>query len=397
MKHKDLKKSNFLFIILLLSPCFSYAQTVRDWYWPKGNFNQMTYYMPNATTGKPTTATRISYYAQIGYLRKTKNKVHREITDFEITDVQLMNNQPGLIEKKSIEFVGNEVRIKKKTIKLVDDENEKTTVFSPTQTIFKLPLKGRSESWLYNGLKYTSSWTTMLTDGDKIEAIKVVQYSPKWNNSTVQYYIEGYGLVETIVTSEKSNIILDKFHQRLFNEDLYTDDLSRNTKFNYLKSENIFTDPLERSYEDSQFYFYLNEPTKKISNNFNSHTKPKIENSLSLITTYEKLVINNEEPNLEGVQTKYDDKDYRVIIWNDKLYNKTLYNNKSLKDLGYDYIGITQDDSRHITYSYRNCEKNLTLELTEWYDLKLSIFVSWFSDVVKNSSGKFIGCSSSNN
>jgi len=81
-----------------------------------------------------------------------------------------------------------------------------------------------------------------------------------------------------------------------------------------------------------------------------------------------------------------------VILWNDKLYNKSLYNERSLKDLGYDYMGITVDDSNHTTYTYRNCAKNLVLDITEWYNLKLSIFISWYSDIVKNSSGRFIGC-----
>jgi len=148
--------------------------------------------------------------------------------------------------------------------------------------VFKLPAKGHSESWGYNGLKYTSSWTTILNRGDRIDAIKVVQYTPKWNTSTIEYYVKEYGLVETVVASDKSTVITDKFHQRLFDEDLYTDDLSRNSKFNYLKAENIFTEPFEYGYQESKDYFYLAEPNKKSVSTTPNVNKSNTESSLSL-------------------------------------------------------------------------------------------------------------------
>ncbi|MDB5005699.1 MAG: hypothetical protein JWP45_92 [Mucilaginibacter sp.] len=398
MNTKDLKKLPYLSILLIgLLPLVTKAQSIKDWYWPERNFNKVTFYMPDLNTEKPTAATRIIYYNQNGYYDKTH---HPKFTNYEIIDIQLLNNRPGLVNKKTIEFIGNEVKIKREERQLIESNNINTADITPPKTIFKLPQKGLTENWISNGEKYTASWTKITTVGVSEDAIKVVQYTPKLDASTIQYYVKGYGLVETIIKQGKLSVtILDKFHQRLFDEDLYKDDLSRNITFNFLKTDDIFNSSDPQSYDETQSYFSAIE---KKQNNYNNqsgeyHSKATITAPLASIPQYEKLVINNIRPNSLDVQTKYDDKDFRVILWNDKLYNKSLYNEKNLKDLGYDYMGVTEDDNGHITYSYRNCEKNLILDVTEWYNIKLSIYISWYSTVVKNSSGRFIGCSSSNN
>jgi hypothetical protein len=387
-------KSFLLSLASFISLIPASAQTAKEWFWPKGTFNKVTYYMPDANSGVPTNATRVMYYIQNGYYDKKAH--HPKFTNYEIVDIKLLNNEPGLVDKKTLEFIGNEVKIKRDERQLMG--NIKTTNMTPSETIFKLPQKGMTTNWINNGQKYTASWSKIKSLDMNLDAVKVVQYSSQWHSATIQYYVKEYGLVETIITADKSpTIIADKFHQRLFDENLYTDDFSENTTFNFLKTDDIFEgEGISQSYEETKSDFSALEEKQQLSPHGQSatyHNNHKVSSSLGLIQNYQEYVINNKEPNIEGVQTKYDNRDFRVILWNDKLYNKSIYNEKSMKDLGYDYMGVTEDDSNHITYTYRNCQKNLILDVTEWYNIKLSIYISWFSDVVKNSSGRFIGCS----
>jgi hypothetical protein len=58
------------------------------------------------------------------------------------------------------------------------------------------------------------------------------------------------------------------------------------------------------------------------------------------------------------------------------------YSNDALDKLGYEYIKTSESNSQR-TKVYRNCSKSIAIEITEWYDLKLSISMQWYSKDVK--------------
>ena len=232
-------RSILLLLIAGLTSTFTYSQTAKDWYWPKENFNKITFYMPDGNTGKPTEATSIMYYTQNGYYDKNNHPIY---TDYEVTYIKLMNNEPGMVNKITVVFTSNEVKIKKDVNQLVEGNKEMKN-YMPEQTIFKLPQRGHSANWTYNNSKYISSWTTIFSDGIKIDAIKVIEYTPRWGGGIAKYYVKDYGLVLTVANSDQSSHIIDQFYERIFDETLYTDDLSKNNMFNYLKTDTVINEP----------------------------------------------------------------------------------------------------------------------------------------------------------
>jgi hypothetical protein len=204
MNTKNLKKLLCLFALLAgLLPLLTQAQTVKDWYCPKVTFNKVTFYMPDVNTGNPTEATRTIYY-----IDKGKN--------YEITNASLFQGKPVSIETNTIAFVGNEVKLLSKVVSNSLGTTNKKTKYSPTQTIFKLPIKGHTIYWTFSGQKYSSTYTTFMFGDIKFDAIKVIQYQPKWGE-TISYYIMGYGIVETDIVSDNGKIIIaDKFNDRTY-------------------------------------------------------------------------------------------------------------------------------------------------------------------------------------
>lgn len=96
------------------------------------------------------------------------------------------------------------------------------------------------------------------------------------------------------------------------------------------------------------------------------------------IKYYEDCIINKTIPeeqyyydyNLLGGQ--------RMIIWNDKLICNYKYSNEAFDKIGYDYVKTSVGDKNHYTKTYRNCNKGIIIEVTEWYRIKLSISMQWY-------------------
>jgi hypothetical protein len=107
---------------------------------------------------------------------------------------------------------------------------------------------------------------------------------------------------------------------------------------------------------------------------------------------YEKYLISAQRPTDPRGETQYDSRDYRAIIWSDQLSNASVYTGQGIESIGYEYLKVTVNDRQHITYAYRNCKKNLLLDITEWYDNKLVIDIQWFSPQVKGGIAFLLGC-----
>lgn len=309
------------------------GQTVKSYFIPTNGYNKATFYTPNKTTGEATEMTRRIYYVQKG-------------TSYDLTDAKLFQGQPSSIVTKTVQFVGNEVKMIKSISTDLTVTNKKRT-YNPAQTIFKLPAVGQTATWTIPSvgdgtLKYTASWTTVVVDGKTKKAIKVVETIPNFSAKMVEYYVSGIGLWKSEIQSEGKSQTSDKF-----------DELSYDTTATEEAEEN---------------------------------------NSNSLIAKYEKCVINGQKPAEANVQTKYDNRDFRAIIFGDKLSNVSLYTRQEIEKLGYEYLKITVDDYQHRTYSYRNCKKNILLDITEWYNYKISIDIQWFSNSVKPTIGYLMYC-----
>lgn len=96
------------------------------------------------------------------------------------------------------------------------------------------------------------------------------------------------------------------------------------------------------------------------------------------------MLINNERPSVSNVQIKYDDKDYRALVFTDILSKAPKYTTEEIEKLNYEYIGVSINDSQHKSYTYRNCRYNILLEVTEWYNTKLVISLQWYSAAMRN-------------
>lgn len=109
------------------------------------------------------------------------------------------------------------------------------------------------------------------------------------------------------------------------------------------------------------------------------------------VTYFEKLIIKGNEPHDLDVQTQYE-ADMRVIVWNDSLIKDYKYSNEAFDRLGYEYVKTNEGDDYQRSKVYRNCSKGIVIEVTEWYGIKISIAMQWYSESVKNQIGYLMFC-----
>ncbi len=104
------------------------------------------------------------------------------------------------------------------------------------------------------------------------------------------------------------------------------------------------------------------------------------ENSLSY---FEDCIVNSTIPS-NCISYKYED-NKRLIVWNEKLIKSYKYSNEAFDKLGYDYVKVANRDNMHYTKVYKSCDKGIVIEVTEWYNLKLSISINWFAPNIRRS------------
>jgi hypothetical protein len=108
------------------------------------------------------------------------------------------------------------------------------------------------------------------------------------------------------------------------------------------------------------------------------------------IKYFETCIINETYPD-NVVDHKYET-DYRVIVWNDPLIKSYKYSNEEFDKLGYDFVKSNPGDRNQTSKIYRNCSKGIVIEVTEWYNLKYSIAIQWYSPSVRRSIGYLMFC-----
>lgn len=111
------------------------------------------------------------------------------------------------------------------------------------------------------------------------------------------------------------------------------------------------------------------------------------------VTYFEKYVIDGIKPPDSDVQMQYQP-DMRVIVWNDPLIKDYKYSNEAFDEIGYEYVKTNAGDNSQTSKVYRNCSKGIIVEVTKWYNLKLSISIQWFKSEVRPSIGYLMFCES---
>ena len=114
------------------------------------------------------------------------------------------------------------------------------------------------------------------------------------------------------------------------------------------------------------------------------------ETDLKTIKYFEDCIINQKIPQY-CVDYKYEGS-YRVIVWNDPLIKNYKYSSEAFDKLGYDYVKTTDGDNSQYSEIYRNCSKGIVVEVTEWYNFKLSISIQWYATNVRRSIGYLMFC-----
>ena len=109
---------------------------------------------------------------------------------------------------------------------------------------------------------------------------------------------------------------------------------------------------------------------------------------------FERVILDRKIPVGEGIQTKYDDKQWRLITWkggtSSKIYN---YSMEKMDMLGYEFVKVSISDNRHKVYVYRNCKKSLIFEVTEWFNERILILdLKWYDKNIKNKIGYLMFC-----
>lgn len=324
-------------LIAFLATQIASGQTAKEYFIPDSAYNKAIFYMPDNKTGEPTSAGRTLYYV-------------KKKTGYDITDAHSFAGETGSIQTRTVQISANEVKMTQEVNTSVLGVTNKKTVHNPAVILFKLPPSGQTVSWTTTQGKAlntcTASWTIVTIDGKSKKAIKIKRVIQGFKAYYAEYYVKGIGLWQMDIVSE--------------NGTAQTSD-----KFDELSYDPTATEEAEADAKSSNY---------------------------SLISKYEKFVISGQKPTDANVQTKYDDRDYRGIFWSDKLTNASTYIRQEIEKLGYEYVKVTVNDRQHITYAYRNCKKNLLLDVTEWYNIKISLAIQWFSNSVKPSIGYLMWC-----
>ena len=112
--------------------------------------------------------------------------------------------------------------------------------------------------------------------------------------------------------------------------------------------------------------------------------------STQSIKYYEDCILKQYTP-MEAVSYKYAT-NLSYIVWNDYLKNADKYSQEALELLGYTYLKMTVSDNSHNTVAYRNCNTGIAIEVTEWYNLKISISIQWYPKNVRSGIYYFLSC-----
>lgn len=334
-----MKSIAVLFSTLLLIN-YSQGQSVKDFIIPANPNNNATFYMID------TAALTSQLTRNISYSKKGNS--------YQITDSKLIDDNVSSAEMKTIQFLGNNVILKKSVLTSIL-EPDKIKTENCNKIIFVLPEIGKTSSWVMTDetidekkdtIRCTAFWTSVRINISQKKAIKVIKQIKNTHFKIIEYYVFGIGYWESEIEDRHKIKNLEMLNE------------------------------LE----------YIPEVIASSSNSTN------IDNSPTLISKYEKLVIAGIVPEDPNVQTKYDERDMRGIFWHDNLSNASLYTREEIEKLGYEYVKVTIDDNDQITTCYRNCRKNLLLEVTEWYNMKISLDIEWFSNSVKHSIGYLMYC-----
>ena len=113
------------------------------------------------------------------------------------------------------------------------------------------------------------------------------------------------------------------------------------------------------------------------------NTSAQNSTDLKTIKYFENCITNKTIPE-NIVDYKYES-DNRIIVWNDPLSKDYKYSNESFDILGYEFVKNNIDDYQHKSKLYRSCSKSIIIEVTEWYNLKLSISIQWYAPEIKKS------------
>ncbi len=123
--------------------------------------------------------------------------------------------------------------------------------------------------------------------------------------------------------------------------------------------------------------------------------KQTLKEETKTITYFEKIIIDGSKPNSIDAETKYEN-DYRVIVWNEPLIKSYKYSNEAFDKLGYELVEKNEGNDQQHSIVYRNCQKGITVEVTEWYKMKFSIAMQWYSPLVRNQIGNLVSCNQEN-
>jgi hypothetical protein len=96
------------------------------------------------------------------------------------------------------------------------------------------------------------------------------------------------------------------------------------------------------------------------------------------IKYFQDCILQGQKPP-QAIFTDYKS-GQRTLVWNEQLIKKHKYSDEEFDKLGYDYINISAQDNKHYSKLYRHCKKGILVEVTEWYGMKMSISMSWYSN-----------------
>lgn len=100
-------------------------------------------------------------------------------------------------------------------------------------------------------------------------------------------------------------------------------------------------------------------------------------NSFSQIELYENHIKNETNPKNYSI-FKYTE-DFKVILWKEGLSKSYLYSMEYLVKQDYQFMTREKNDKSQISV-YRNCDKNIVLEVTEYFNSEIVVSMKWYKN-----------------
>jgi ACT domain-containing protein len=200
-----------ILVVIVLSIVQTFGQTkesVKDYFIPIAGKNMVTF------NGRSNTVEEYDIIRSIYYNNRGDF--------FDIINTSYSQGKTLNVQTRTVKFTNTDVKLVNSfTTSIL--EASKSNTYDPAGIVLRMPPLGQTVTWYFKEesgdlKKYTSSWTTVIVNGEIRKAIKVSNPIDRWKLTDIDYYVKGIGLWknEIFQWKDKKVTTMEKFGELSF-------------------------------------------------------------------------------------------------------------------------------------------------------------------------------------